>query len=240
MSENIARVDSEPCPNCNHPMTSAKLRPEGVRRKCKGKCSACYQQEWRTSGPTPRPKPKCGTESAYRRGCRCDDCRTAYAALQRRKKVERIASKTDAKIPHGTTGGYNNWKCRCAHCSKAWSAYQEIRREQRKVSEEGIIPHGTPSGYTAWSCRCTACREAFHAAYGPKIVTRNAASRQQAKNHGKMWTGPELELLARSELTVDYLAEHLGRSRFAVQHQRLRVRSEPVTVWLAGLPEERP
>lgn len=41
-----------------------------------------------------------------------------------------------------------------------------------------------------------------------------------AKNHGKEWTGPELELLARPELSASEIAKVIGRTLYAVKSQR--------------------
>lgn len=41
-------------------------------------------------------------------------------------------------IPHGTTGGYGNWKCRCQECRAAWAAYKrEYRRWRMAWTGEG-------------------------------------------------------------------------------------------------------
>lgn len=71
-----------------------------------------------------------------------------------------------------------------------------------------------------------------------KTARRNAASRETATNNGKEWTGPELELVARQDLTEAAAAQILGRTRQAVAYQRRLLRAnDPVRTDLAGPSE---
>lgn len=84
-----------------------------------------------------------------------------------------------SNIPHGTTGGYGNHKCRCDACKKAHriaclssnKAYRE-RNVARGLTTQGKLrvrrpngkepSHGTYARYQ-WRkdpCRCEACRSA--------------------------------------------------------------------------------
>lgn len=56
-----------------------------------------------------------------------------------------------------------------------------------------------------------------------------------ARNHRKQWTGPELEILGRADLTHRQAADMLGRTLYAVRHQRYWMRVDPRKVTLAGL-----
>lgn len=40
-------------------------------------------------------------------------------------------------IPHGTSGGYTNHKCRCPKCRRAWREYIEARRKRIGCQMEG-------------------------------------------------------------------------------------------------------
>lgn len=102
-----------------------------------------------------------GTAGGYsNHGCRCQPCRDAAAAFQRKARERR--AKTPAElIPHGANG-YSNYDCRCEICL-------EGRREERG----GLHPRppaecGTNRGYHAHRYRgqdaCSACLEA-HAEY---------------------------------------------------------------------------
>ncbi len=75
---------------------------------------------------------------------------------------------------HGTTGGYNNHKCRDDNCEcrVAWNEYTQkarTRRAQEVPFEE--IPHGL-NGYTNYRCKCDTCKAA-HADYNRNRRNRN-------------------------------------------------------------------
>lgn len=80
-----------------------------------------------------------GTETKYRRGCRCDECR-AGNAVRRRKEAERRASWSIA-IPshvHGTTNGYSNYDCRCDQCRAASTEAKRLLREEKAAFRETL------------------------------------------------------------------------------------------------------
>lgn len=59
---------------------------------------------------------------------------------------------------------------------------------------------------------------------------------EQAKNRGKEWTGPELELLSRDDLTRREMAEMLGRTYYAVSEAKRKLnRDDPKFKRLAGM-----
>lgn len=64
-------------------------------------------------------------------------------------------------------------------------------------------------------------------------ATRSAA---ESRRSGYQWTGPELELASRDDLTHGQVAEKLGRSLAAVKTMRWRLRSEPLLSHIAGTP----
>lgn len=65
---------------------SADRRAEEIA-KCQVLCSECHLAKTRSE----RPKPRCGTEWMYHKGCRCEDCRHAHR-LARRAYVARRAA----------------------------------------------------------------------------------------------------------------------------------------------------
>jgi hypothetical protein len=82
-------------------------------------------------------------------------------------------------------------------------------------------------------------REAHHA----EIDERSHAYRdacqaetlEQARRRGYRWTGPELELAARRDLTTKQVALMLGRTSGAVYRMRSLLRDDPETIALAGI-----
>lgn len=62
----------------------------------------------------------------------------------------------------------------------------------------------------------------------------------QARRYGYMWTGPELELASRDDLTSKQVALMTGRTLSAVVNVRHRLSTDPRKISLAGLndPED--
>lgn len=96
----------------------------------------------RDRGPNPvtgrdgtRPRP-CGTDASYRRGCRCDPCRTARRLyVESRRRAQGITSKPRIGLVHGTPTGYVNYKCRCDECRAAEVKRQREYKQRRRQRE---------------------------------------------------------------------------------------------------------
>ena len=107
--------------------------------------------------------PTHGIASTYRStvyACRCQPCRDANAALQRKQVTRRAAVVSDAEVQHGSVSTYINWGCRCDECKAAHSANLARQREARFArmkADPTIRPHGTMATYSGWGCRCEAC-----------------------------------------------------------------------------------
>lgn len=69
----------------------------------------------------------------------------------------------------------------------------------------------------------------------PESRARNDRSRESARRHGLMWTGPELEVASREDLSAAQVAAMLGRTLRAVQTMRERMRKEPTLQQLASV-----
>lgn len=80
---------------------------------------------------------------------------------------------------------------------------------------------GLPSGY----------RKEDHRAARKRQHDR---SLDRARNHRKNWTGPELELVARGDLTREELMKVLGRTSYAINSARHLLRVDPRKQALAG------
>lgn len=63
-----------------------------------------------------------------------------------------------------------------------------------------------------------------------------ARKKLEARNHGKEWTGPELELISRKELSSSQLATMLGRSLYAIKSQRFLLNKGGLKYEVAGSP----
>lgn len=60
---------------------------------------------------------------------------------------------------HGSSRGYNTYKCRCDEC-KAWAAEAERARRERRSKAIPKNVHGTTNGYANYNCRCAECTAA--------------------------------------------------------------------------------
>lgn len=104
---------------------------------------------------------------------------------------------------HGGPGMWQTRGCRCEVCV-------EGRREYRRKHEFGRLSADE---------QASALEE-----IGGVRARLQAESAKTARRSGGRWTGPELELVARDDLTVSELAERLGRTFHAVSHVRAALR----------------
>lgn len=167
-------------------------------------------------------------------GCRCDQCREARkASLQRyaeahRDEIRRKQSEYDKK----------SWAAsrpvRCPDCDGEWSIRTDGRRycppcsHARSVCPQ-VPEHGTRARYDR-GCRCEPCKQALMASVDVERQRAYAASIQaqtmeRADRRGREWSGPELELAARDDLTAKEVALILHRTAYAVKTMRHRLRS---------------
>lgn len=160
--------------------------------------------------------------------------RVAVEATRRRHGIQ--AGNPPVYHRHGTPSMYNAG-CRCEPCKNRHSNRMRLLRHQRLERLEargGEFEHGT-SGYVSWGCRCDTCAKAQaknnHAYYN----SSQAVTLPQARNNGKQWTGPELELASRDDLTANEVAAILGRTFAAVHATRKRIKKDPKYVDLAGV-----
>lgn len=74
-------------------------------------------------------------------------------------------------------------------------------------------------------------------------LARSKAENDRARDHawrnGEQWTGPELELVAREDLSVKQVAAMIGRTPYAVSTRRWLLNIDPMTDLVAGLPRQR-
>lgn len=150
-----------------------------------------------------------GTGSRYRRGCRCTSCRQANTTRVRAQRDKRQAA--GAEPPEHGVSGYKNYRCRCDTCVAANSerlrAYRTDPAQADRLRTNGRTYRAT--------------------------VQRTSLA--TAVRYGLQWTGPELEIADRDDLTTAQKAAMLGRSAAAVQEKRKRIRrGDPMPAWLAG------
>lgn len=66
--------------------------------------------------------------------CRCDECRGAWRAEQRRQNAQRAAKGVPDDI-HGKRTTYANWQCRCAECRAAHAAAKRELYARRRTTQ---------------------------------------------------------------------------------------------------------
>jgi hypothetical protein len=159
-----------------------------------------------------------GTYACYRHsGCRCAECRNARrieAARQKAKRYARTRTGTAPDFTHGPSG-YDTWGCRCRTCTTGHSQNPVKKAADRRWTENH--------------------RGEKDAATVARRRRDQAATLDQASRRGQPWTGPELELAARSDLSAKAIALMIGRTRWAVQTKRYELRAEPKIIEAAGL-----
>lgn len=176
----------------------------------------------------------------YNRGCRCDLCTAQNREKQRSSRAKRKAVVTVSTFKHGASG-YTNWDCRCDICVAANSEKCAANYEARKSGQASPTPHGTKSGYGSFGCRCDDCRAAmseYNRGRGHSYESQRVAnefSRDGAHHHRDVWTGPELEFLASTDMCIRDIAAVLGRTIAACRTMRKKLSVDPRKQALAGI-----
>lgn len=116
----------------------------------------------------------------------------------------------------------------------AWeAAHPEVVRAARRAADKRRYD---TEAYREWQRgryaeRPEESRARSRADYGK----RQRETLPTAVNRGKQWTGPELEIAAREDLTATQVALMLGRTEAAVRVMRHKLREDPRKINLAGL-----
>lgn len=142
-----------------------------------------------------------------------------------------VVLAVDGNWRHGTPYAYSKRGCRCAACCEANRLYNKESRDRKANTPPPS--HGV-SGFVTYRCRCEVCRGAYSLYQQRRLRANNARSQDQAFRKGSDWTGPELETLARRELTAEQIASMVGRTVSAVQTMRAKMILEPVKRRLLG------
>ena len=121
---------------------------------------------------------------------------------------------------------------------RAWEAANReqvaaAQRAYREVNREKLLAQGREYQRT----RRTADPEKMRARAKAAKDKVQAETRPQAGRWGYPWTGPELEIAARTGLTARQVALMIGRTAGAVRLVREKLRHEPKFQMLAGLTD---
>lgn len=159
-----------------------------------------------------------GTPSMYNSGCRCDECRACQRDRAKEQQAKRAAKVRAgvAVFEHGVSG-YRNWGCRCDECSAAHArqcaAYDAHRRE--------VDPESAAQRSKEWR---DANRDHVRATNNQRFRDYQRKTIDRAAKHYQQWTSAELEVISRTDISVEEIALLLGRTWNAVQKQRQKMR----------------
>lgn len=163
-----------------------------------------------------------GTPYSYRKGCRCSECcaaNTRSVKASRQRRTDRLATgeADSSQIRHGRSA-YTNWGCRCAICTRdhTLAIQPAVDRWRRK----------NPQAVKAMAARWTKAHPEKAAEQVRKnTVKRQNATIERAHHHQQSWTGSEIELALRDDLSSREVALAIGRTLYAVRNFRHRMKA---------------
>lgn len=159
--------------------------------------------------------PAHGTPNAYKRGCRCEACRSANTQRTREAREQRrlrlVGGQVSAdQISHGRSA-YTNWGCRCETCVSAHTrACRPFAIKWRKANPAKVSrPRATEE----------ASRKSRERQQQSQSDTLGSATR-----HYQPWTMQELDLASRTDMSAQEVAVAIGRTFHAVRNMRKKLR----------------
>lgn len=155
----------------------------------------------------------------YRRGCRCEECRTARREYSRAWREANL----DARREYSRAYREANLEAKRDRGRRYDEANREANRERgrayREANREALRERGR--AYREASPGVSRARVPRERAW---VVERQRASALSAARSGATWTPEEDALLASSDLPRIELALILGRTFTAVRHRRGHLR----------------
>lgn len=216
--------------------------------KPRSRCKNCHAESERRRRQTlPRNTRTCADCGAKIDGrgpqaLVCADC-----ARSRRRRSSHLAPldkrrDTSVVLPLIRQGATPTEACRSTGIS--WNTVDRRRAADPQFAREladaisvgqrvRLEPCGTNAKFRR-GCTCEPCRKAS-IQYGVACRARvNDESIPQARRRNYQWTGPELELIARNDLSAEEVAGMIGRTILGVKSMRWKLSREPTPQWLAG------
>ena len=142
---------------------------------------------------------------------------------QRDRHLRQQRLRNGAEVVHGRLSTYNEWGCRCEDCkaARAADAREKYQRKHAQADARDI-------------------RDQRNRKLAQARKTWQSETNDGAWRRGEVWTGPELELAARTDLTIREIALMIGRTWAAVRWARKSLQVDPRKAHLAGLPTDKP
>lgn len=182
--------------------------------KARGWCSMHYQR-WRAWGDP----------------LIVDECRDSTAP--RLDRTPRVCGQCGATFTPRSVQRERPRKFCSRKCRNAAVRHEKvvIACEQCGKSVERLRCHVRSGGHLFCS---RSCRGQFARVAESKRVGDWRRTIEVASHHGQQWTGPQLEVAIRNDLTITEKALTLGRTTYAVTEARRRAIHDPKIVALLG------
>jgi hypothetical protein len=171
----------------------------------------------------------------------CKGCSRQKSRRWREKNPEKeLENKRRWRAAHPEKAGEYQKSWREAHPDKS----RELDRSYRAANQEKIR-ESKRRYYAAYPEMFREASRRYRAAHPEEVkeatnrrqARDNAVTRDSARHHREVWTGPQLEIAAREDLTAKQVAAMTGRTVYAVYNIRRRLRDDPKIIWLAGLDD---
>jgi hypothetical protein len=140
---------------------------------------------------------------------------------ERLAKGEFRAPPGSGRFKHGTNYGYHIARCRCDACRawqhdyfQKWYPGSDAQKRSGEYSRQ-------------WREANPEKRDAAYTRNKKRLQAQNDKSRETAARHNQWWTGTELEIASREDLTAAQVAAMLGRTLRSVSEARARMRDDP-------------
>ena len=197
---------------------------------------APHKGTWRVEQES-RPCRRCGATTGQtcvtsngniRRGLhaeRWNDAMEARGEPFKRRPEGRLGRRHfDGSMTHGTQFAYIRRKCRCAEC-RAWAAarhqkYFAAHPDKAAESSRKLIELklADPERDREIQARCKERERERNAELAQKAI--------EGGRHWQRWTGPDLEMAARTDLTAAQIGAMIGRSAKSVACMRSALNSK--------------
>lgn len=170
-----------------------------------------------------------GTEKAYKFGCRCDGCKSFKSARAKRYYEANKAKVLESQHRHYEANAEQILERQKAYRASNTESISERKKRRYKDNRSIVLAHQ---------------RNRYHR--DPRVKRErlrmaNMNTQETAHRRGNQWTGPELEIASRTDISVTEIAKMLGRTYFAVVSKRKALKVDPRAVALAGnIPNPKP
>jgi len=177
-----------------------------------------------------------------RKARRAEEARLAGSRATRQRELRSGATRfTRNGICSECGTEFRTTSARKQTCTSACSSARQRRRTSEKVLSEAQLKRRNELRNHRREADGDAARqaEAGYQWWQRRLKPVNDSLRSEAHRHGQEWTGPELEIALRKDLSAQQAAILLGRTLSAVNAARYRTKHFPREIQLAGVSDSR-